>query len=254
MNKLLLILTAIIFCDITFAFGDEPASPSNKQEQLPRKNLLQKHLGGFVEDRRAQKGYAAIVNAQESAQTEWLLEAGEVFSKDIKISVKVESGAFNMPNPAIVGNVTVFVVDDETLPMSLIAPESRWAVVNVAKLKSNAEPFFKARVEKTIVRALALLLGGSDSQYPMCVTGSVLKASDLDRYTSPQLPIDVVDRISKNAASYGITPYKITTYRKACEEGWAPQPTNDIQKAVWEKVHAIPDKPITIEYDPKKDK
>jgi len=27
-----------------------------------------------------------------------------------------------------------------------------------------------------------------------------------------------------------------------------PAPTNDVQKAIWEKVHAIPDKPITIEY------
>ena len=44
------------------------------------------------------------------------------------------------------------------------------------------------------------------------------------------------------------------THKKACQEGWAPAPTNDVQKAIWEKVHAIPDKPMTIEFDPKKDK
>ena len=40
----------------------------------------------------------------------------------------------------------------------------------------------------------------------------------------------------------------------ACREGWASAPTNDVQKAIWDKVRAIPDKPLTIEYDPKKDK
>ena len=38
------------------------------------------------------------------------------------------------------------------------------------------------------------------------------------------------------------------------EEGWSPSPTNDVQRAIWEKVHAIPDKPLTIEFDPKIDK
>ena len=36
--------------------------------------------------------------------------------------------------------------------------------------------------------------------------------------------------------------------------GWAPQPTNEVQRAIWDKVHAIPDKPLTIEFNPKKDK
>jgi len=36
------------------------------------------------------------------------------------------------------------------------------------------------------------------------------------------------------------------------EEGWAPAPTNEYQKIVWDKVHAIPQKPMKIEFDPKK--
>ena len=39
----------------------------------------------------------------------------------------------------------------------------------------------------------------------------------------------------------------------------APKPTfssalYDVQRAIWKEVHSIPDKPITIEFDPKKDK
>ena len=33
-------------------------------------------------------------------------------------------------------------------------------------------------------------------------------------------------------------PYIESTYRKACREGWAPAPTNDVQKAIWEDINA----------------
>ena len=46
----------------------------------------------------------------------------------------------------------------------------------------------------------------------------------------------------------------ILNSRKACEEGWAPPPANAFQQSAWEKVHKIPDRPLTIEYDPQKDR
>ena len=68
------------------------------------------------------------------------------------------------------------------------------------------------------------------------------------------VPPDVFPRMLHYIGALGIRPVVQATYKKACQEGWAPAPTNDVQKAIWEKVHAIPDKPITIEFDPKKDK
>ena len=61
-------------------------------------------------------------------------------------------------------------------------------------------------------------------------------------------------RMEPYMAGFGVAPAKLVPYQIACREGWAPPPTNDVQKAVWEKVHSIPDKPLTIEYDPKNDK
>ena len=60
--------------------------------------------------------------------------------------------------------------------------------------------------------------------------------------------------ISANKSKLGIFSRQMVPYSRACREGWAPFPTNAVQKAFWEKVHAIPDRPITIEFDPKKDK
>ncbi len=238
---------------VNVSFGDEtsPSVVQGAKEPSPRAQAMLKHFGGFIKDKRSQKGSFSIVNAQESAKVEWLAEAGEVFAKDLRIAVNVVSGTFDMTRPSIVGSASVFVVDDEKLPISLIAPEARWAVVNIASLRHNSEAFFKARVMKAVTRAMVLLLGGADSQYPMCIMGSVVKASDLDKYPDSRLPVDVLDRMQKNMSVIGMAPFKITTYRKACEDGWAPQPTNEYQQAIWDKVHAMPEKPMKIEFDPK---
>jgi len=36
----------------------------------------------------------------------------------------------------------------------------------------------------------------------------------------------------------GMAAPKLVPYLKACQEGWAPVPTNDYQKAVWERVRS----------------
>ena len=67
-----------------------------------------------------------------------------------------------------------------------------------------------------------------------------------------RLPVDVIKRFGPYLEGYGVNPEKIVSYRKACEEGWAPQPTNDFQKAVWDDVHAMPSEPIKIKPEEKK--
>ena len=56
------------------------------------------------------------------------------------------------------------------------------------------------------------------------------------------------------AATRGIGMISFASYRTACQQGWAPAPTNDAQRTIWQEVHQIPDKPITIKFDPKRDK
>ena len=48
---------------------------------------------------------------------------------------------------------------------------------------------------------------------------------------------------------FGVKKEAKIPYRVAAQQGWAPAPTNDIQKAVWDEVHAIPKKPVKIQYD-----
>ena len=63
------------------------------------------------------------------------------------------------------------------------------------------------------------------------------------------------NRMIMSATALGAYVKRRTSYHKACEEGWAPAPTNEVQKAIWEQVKADkergPTNPIKIE-PPKK--
>lgn len=220
------------------------------QKSLPF-NEIAARFGGFMIDTRAQKGRLVIVNAQTEVSADTVAAATAMFEKDAHIRIDHEKGAFDLKSAKRIGEATVYVISDETLPVTLIAADDRWGFVNVAKLRTDKPQFFTSRVHKGIVRVAGLVLGAGDSGlYPFCLTGHIKSPEDLDQTPTVQLPVDVMDRLFKAMDGIGIHPYTRTTYRAACEQGWAPAPTNAIQKAVWDKVHSIPDKPMKIQFDP----
>ena len=88
-------------------------------------------------------------------------------------------------------------------------------------------------------------------QYDGSVMMGVLKPEDLDQIDIKMtVPAELAAGMTKNLRLRGVTEFKTTSYLVACREGWAPAPTNDIQKAIWEKVHAPPQKPMKIKFDP----
>lgn len=253
MKKLMMcVALAMSMCVVAEETASE--TPARKQAPTPqqRKEMFQRRMGGFINDTRAQKGRVVIVNAQNEAKKEWLQHAAEVFAGDVFIAVEVEDGSFDLRKPELKGEVTIFVVKDDSLPMSLVAAEAKWAVVNVAKLASDKPAFYEMRTMKEITRVTTMLLGGADSQYPLCVMGIAPTMKDLDGFMDSRLPVDVIDRMKKNMPKVGIVPYSTTTYRAACKAGWAPEPTNDNQRAIWEEYHSKPTQPIHIKFDPKK--
>ncbi|MCL2104224.1 MAG: hypothetical protein FWH21_04115, partial [Kiritimatiellaeota bacterium] len=59
---------------------------------------------------------------------------------------------------------------------------------------------------------------------------------DLDALKPQTISPEPMNKIMAQAAKLGISPGRMTSYRRAVEEGWAPAPTNDFQKAIWEEV------------------
>ena len=99
-------------------------------------------------------------------------------------------------------------------------------------------------------RALGYLYG---IDFEGCMLHPVKNLEELDELPNA-LSQEALYHIARMLEQSGITPSTRATYRTACKEGWAPAPTNDVQKAIWAEVHQIPDKPLTIKFDPKNDK
>ena len=247
--------------------ADEPSKtapekkPLTEQEKAERKALamerFNKHTGGRIVVPGSLKGKFVYVNAQKRAPVKWLQDNAAVFHQSTKFAIEVAEGEFSFPNPKIQGEASLFVVDDESLPPILSAPESRWVMVNVAPLakgRGEKPQFFAARVQKELTRGFCLLAGAQNSSYPNALVGCITDPEQLDKFADCRLPVDVLSRFASYAQGYGISPANETTYRKACKEGWAPQPTNDYQKAIWDSFHELPTKPVKIEFDPKKGK
>ena len=65
------------------------------------------------------------------------------------------------------------------------------------------------------------------------------------------MPLPLLGAIGNHMVKAGMEATVTAYYRQACTEGWAPAPTNEVQKAIWDKAHAVPAKPMKIEFDPK---
>ena len=253
----LTILSLSVFAAEELIIDWRHVKPTNETQRVERKMFMEKlryqRTGGMVEKSGSQNGEIVYVNCQKSADEAWLKESIEYLKLYSKFNISMTNGEFNFPNPNIYGNVSLYIVENPTLPSLLVAPENRWAMVNVVPLQKNTtQAYFKARVKKELSRAFAALCGFCNSKYPDALTGAITKPEDLDKHADDRLTVDVFSRFESYMIPFGVTPAVIRTYWQACNEGWAPAPTNDVQKAIWDKVHSAPKAPMKIEFDPKK--
>jgi len=166
-----------------------------------------------------------------------------------------------MPDPADAkgalakanANAGVFIVDSATMPRIMLAPEDGWAIVNAQALNADG-PDRKTlvnRVNVELVRAFTYICGCS-TDYRSVIMSPVGSLADLDKIPSARfLPVNI-DQMGKQLDIFGIKPRVVKPYKAACEEGWAHEPTNKIEKAIWDKVHTLPSNPMKIEFDPQK--
>lgn len=146
----------------------------------------------------------------------------------------------------------VLVVDDAAYPFLMDSPDGRWAVLNVAEVKSDSAKL-SGRLTKLMWNATARAVGAGGCGDAFSVFAPFTMLAELDRLGSDPGPMGH-NALIDAAKSRGLKFVTLATYRAACQQGWSPAPTNDVQRAIWDQVHAIPDKPMTIEFDPKKDK
>lgn len=254
------IVFAAIATTMTVSLAADAVTAPVSEEEIRIKRL--KRLGGQIQRPNTGLGKIAVVNAQKLVDFNSASAFVANFSSQTQL--KVELQETEEVTPQTVGEkmkamgvqVAVFIVANEKCPVRLLtAPEDGWAIVNVAAIASDGVKgkILESRVRKETLRAIMVASGAMNSQFPGSIMGAVTKPADFDKM-SEDIPLDVIGRALESLEKIGVTPAMWTNYRKACNEGWAPAPTNEYQKAIWDKIHELPSKPLKIEFDPKTDK
>lgn len=189
--------------------------------------------GGFVD--KAAVGKIVVVNAQRRIGGATVRAVVDKLVFQTKFAVEVvDTGAFSMFARPEGASAAVVLADDASLPLSVISPEILWGLVNVEKLgDQNVE----SRFTKEFVRVTTLAFGGAISQFAGSPLNPTSSAKMLDRYVTDNYTFDCQQAILRNLMVLGMRPFVRTSYRRACEEGWAPAPTNEVQRKIWERVN-----------------
>lgn len=208
-----------------------------------------------------------IVNAQALVPETEIADIANVMRTTFRAPVDVIKKAddakcpFEIAVKAFEGNNTagvVALVESDKFPRLVIRPEEHTAIINVTELKkdSPSAETLALRVRKEMWRGFGYAMGAANSNYQPCVMRDVQSLADLDSKPIAIISPEPLMRIEPALRQMGIAQLRRATYKRACEEGWAPSPTNEWQKAVWEKVKAeqseAPTKGIKIKFDKSK--
>ena len=235
-TKIITLIATIAICGIALA------NPT-RDERIAR-------AGGEIIKQGTFTGKVSIVNQQSRLPAVDCEAVAKMLADQTQCNIVCDTGDN--------ANMKLYLIDEPNEPVVLLAPEDHWGKLNMARIVDDLpgekakEKFFASRARKMILKSMSLLMGGGASQFP----GNVMNAAtmrDLD-HAEENVPIDMVDFYVAYLKALGVKPAEMTTYRKACREGWAPAPTNDVQRAIWDEVRALPSKPLTIQFDPRRGK
>lgn len=262
MNKIIVIGSVVLAASVACA---GTASNLTREQIKQQKAARLAQLGGYV-TQKLPSTVIRFANAQKVVPSAKMEEMTTMFGKTFGINVELrdvtpEKCAFATAAKTLSVSNTAFavaIVDDPSLPTLTAAPESRWSVVNVRPLMADSptDELLGKRVKKEMWRGMAYACGVGITLAQPCVLDCVHSLAELDRTQAAVAGPDTLRKLFFAAKKLGVTQERRVTYRMACQEGWAPAPTNDAQKAVWERAKAErskqPTKGIKVEFDPKK--
>ena len=236
------------------------------QAKLTRQREAEMRKGPIPSDMllRPAKGKIAIINSQKDIDTEVLVKRAKILEQTLcsmmKIEEESEPFSLNSANSVMMkhsADIAFFLVDSPDLPMSLTCLEGWWGMVNLDKLRVG-DPDKNVLIKRFSIelnRVIRSLLNVSEhgnrpiSQFSK-VKSAPKTAADLDLIKQGAIPMDCAIGIHGTMATFGIYAERLIPYDVAVQQGWAPPPTNDVQKAIWDEVHSIPEKPMKIKFDP----
>lgn len=146
--------------------------------------------------------------------------------------------------------ITIELVESDAFGALAIYPEDNRATVNVKPLAADGATgdLLATRLYKEIIRAALMTLGSGYSP-TLCHASVVRSLKDLDQINPKYVSPDTFTHLGAMPL-LGMQFVTFSNYREACKQGWAPAPTNDVQRGIWDEIHNPPSKPLKIEFDP----
>ena len=254
------LMTGVALALVVSAAVAEEAKRGGKYTMTPQQMIEHRHkmdmkrFGGVVRKANSASGKVVFLTAPKAVPAAGLkLALAEIEENIAPLWELKDVEGVKLVNPTedikkAGGKVGVVLAESPDLPALTVAPEAGWAVVNVTPLKEGASAEQLAhRVRVELLRAFALAGGCSFlTRDAEVLRPDIRVASDLDLVKVPSYGVDAKFGLSRGLPNYGVTPWKQSSYRQACKEGWAPSPTNDVQKKIWDKVHALPTNPLPL--------
>ena len=180
-----------------------------------------------------EKDSSTLSNLLYAAELRLLISCEE---RDVKLAatddpVKV---AFDVRKSGV-GAVVLFY-EREGCPVLNSFPEDAVTLVNLQPLQDPDYNTYRRRLVKEFWRSVALTLGGYGNQMQMMsALQAAFSVKDLDDVPGVSLSPLQINAIQNAKGKLGIFGKKSGPYSKACREGWAPPPTNDVQRALYNR-------------------
>ena len=246
LSLLVCLVSVVAFSASDGSVGKRKLTPEERRAKIEAHRAMRlAEVGGLVSKPNTGSTFR-ILNASKLVPEAVLRKTLSTFDQYLKIPVTVEStepvenlaktarDALKKPKTGAV----LLLVDDAEAPSLVVAPEQAWASVNVARLSDDLPPdtVFALRIQKEIWRAASFVLGGSNTQNQPCLMTDIHSLTELDQNKLESVSPEALMKIERSLSSLGIQATRTTTYRTALQEGWAPPPTNDIQRSLWTRI------------------
>ena len=244
MNTRILTYTVIMMMSLGGAFA------SNKEEDSGMLRTPQKGASILVWDARTNGNERLIRRFLKTNDPIRMGAPGlavttlrESFSGD---AFKAASKKFESPDVAM---VVMLVNAGSENPRLSVFPEDRIGLI-------NADRFSSILLDKLLLREIWRTIGFTGgtgyAPYRGCVMQPAFNDNEIAGLMGDVLQPMTLQPFRKFETRFNMKRSRMVPYELACEQGWAPAPTNAAQKAVWDRVRAIPKNPMKIEFDPKK--
>lgn len=212
-----------------------------------RREFIQKITGGFVQRKAKEPGVCFAVDGFDPKVLEFTAsELTRVFSASVYVRSEKLPTLEDVRAAVRKGRdrVVISICSAPGMPAILPVPDERCALVNLDFLTADkpSKEKLAQRITKQAQRAFGFLCAPW-TPAPACVMKFSPNLAMLDANSGYLVGPDVFMGVYRYLESLKCAPGGQCTYKAACFEGWAPEPTNDYQRVIYEGVKSGKIKP-----------